>query len=67
MVVFRVVMLTNMVGAGEVDDDLKPEVASECSKYGPVMVSVLIYVYACVCVYVLSWYPQNAQSMALSW
>jgi hypothetical protein len=36
----RVVMLTNMVGAGEVDNDLQAEVCSECSKYGPVMVSV---------------------------
>jgi hypothetical protein len=27
----------NMVGPGEVDDDLQPEVAEECSKYGRVI------------------------------
>ncbi|KAJ3028729.1 UNVERIFIED_CONTAM: hypothetical protein HDU68_001008 [Siphonaria sp. JEL0065] len=32
----RVVLLLNMVGPGEVDDDLKDETASECSKFGPV-------------------------------
>ncbi|KAJ3311597.1 hypothetical protein HDU76_003091 [Blyttiomyces sp. JEL0837] len=32
----RVLMLRNMVGPGEVDDDLEDETASECSKYGPV-------------------------------
>lgn len=32
----RVIMLENMVGPGEVDDDLQPEVAEECSKYGKV-------------------------------
>ena len=26
-----------MVGPGEVDDDLQPEVAEECSKYGEVV------------------------------
>ena len=26
----------NMVGPGEVDDDLQPEVIEECSKYGEV-------------------------------
>jgi hypothetical protein len=26
-----------MVGPGEVDDDLQPEVAEECSKYGRVI------------------------------
>ncbi|KAJ4980621.1 hypothetical protein NE237_031458 [Protea cynaroides] len=32
----RVLLLRNMVGPGEVDDDLEDEVASECSKYGTV-------------------------------
>ena len=31
-----------MVGPGEVDDDLQPETAEECSKYGPVA-KVIIY------------------------
>lgn len=36
-------MLRNMVGPGEVDDDLEPEVKDECNtKYGEV-VSVLIH------------------------
>lgn len=32
----KVVLLTNMVGPGEVDEDLQPEVIEECSKYGEV-------------------------------
>ena len=32
----KVVLLTNMVGPGEVDDDLQPEVIEETSKYGEV-------------------------------
>lgn len=32
----KVVLLQNMVGPGEVDDDLQPEVIEECSKYGEV-------------------------------
>ena len=32
----------NMVGPGEVDDDLQPEVTEECSKYGEV-VKCLVY------------------------
>ena len=32
----------NMVGPGEVDDDLEPETAEECSKYGEVQ-KVVIY------------------------
>ena len=32
----KVVLLQNMVGPGEVDDDLQPEVEEECSKYGEV-------------------------------
>lgn len=31
-----------MVGPGEVDDDLQPETAEECSKYGEVA-KVIIY------------------------
>jgi len=31
-----VVLLTNMVGPGEVDADLQPETAEECSKFGQV-------------------------------
>ncbi|KAI3682949.1 hypothetical protein L1987_83346 [Smallanthus sonchifolius] len=38
----RVVLLRNMVGPGEVDDDLETEVAEECSKYGTVT-RVLIF------------------------
>lgn len=30
----KVVLLTNMVGAGEVDEDLEPETKDECGKYG---------------------------------
>ncbi|KAJ6301758.1 hypothetical protein OIU77_015970 [Salix suchowensis] len=38
----RVLLLRNMVGPGEVDDELEDEVASECSKYGTVT-RVLIF------------------------
>ncbi|KAI0498859.1 hypothetical protein KFK09_019757 [Dendrobium nobile] len=38
----RVMLLRNMVGPGEVDDELEDEVASECSKYGTVT-RVLIF------------------------
>ncbi|XP_042414010.1 DNA-damage-repair/toleration protein DRT111, chloroplastic-like [Zingiber officinale] len=38
----RVVLLRNMVGPGEVDDELEDEVASECTKYGTVT-RVLIF------------------------
>jgi splicing factor 45 len=37
----RVVLLTNMVGPGEVDDDLEPETKEECSKYGEVVKCVI--------------------------
>lgn len=42
--------MQNMVGPGEVDEELQPEVAEECSKYGAVdkcliyEVSVVIFV-----------------------
>ena len=32
----RVILLRNMVGPGEVDQDLQPEIEEECTKYGPV-------------------------------
>jgi len=32
----KVIMLMNMVGPGEVDEELEPETAEECSKYGKV-------------------------------
>lgn len=32
----KVIMLQNMVGPGEVDEDLEPETAEECTKYGKV-------------------------------
>ncbi|KAG4087899.1 hypothetical protein H8356DRAFT_1057618 [Neocallimastix lanati (nom. inval.)] len=38
----RVVLLTNLVGAGEVDDTLQEETAEECEKYG-VVERCLIY------------------------
>ena len=38
----RVVLLRNMVGPGQVDEDLEDEVANECSKYGQVK-SVMIF------------------------
>ncbi|KAK4751181.1 hypothetical protein SAY87_004663 [Trapa incisa] len=38
----RVLLLMNMVGPGEVDDELEDEVASECAKYGTVT-RVLIF------------------------
>ncbi|KAM7301470.1 splicing factor 45 [Ixodes scapularis] len=33
----KVVLLKNMVGPGEVDEDLEPETKEECSKYGEVV------------------------------
>ncbi|XP_041350438.1 splicing factor 45-like [Gigantopelta aegis] len=38
----KVILLRNMVGPGEVDDELEPETAEECSKYGTV-IKVLIF------------------------
>lgn len=38
----RIIMLRNMVAAGEVDPSLEDETAEECSKYGPIL-SCLVY------------------------
>ena len=38
----RVLLLKNMVGPGEVDDDLSGEIGEECSKYGEVL-KVTVY------------------------
>lgn len=38
--------LQNMVGPGEVDDELEPETAEECSKYGKVIKCVIFEVSA---------------------
>lgn len=35
----------NMVGPGEVDKDLEPETAEECTKYGKVIKCVIFEVY----------------------
>lgn len=35
------VILQNMVGRGEVDEDLQNETAEECSKFGPVIQCVV--------------------------
>ena len=35
----KVVLLRNMVGPGEVDDDLEPETKEECGRYGEVVSS----------------------------
>lgn len=37
----KAVLLTNMVGPGEVDEELEPEVKEECSKYGEVVKCVI--------------------------
>ena len=37
----RIVLLTNMVGPGEVDEDLEPETQEECGKYGEVVKCVI--------------------------
>lgn len=37
----KVVVLRNMVGPGEVDDELEPETKEECQKYGPVVRCVI--------------------------
>ena len=38
-------MLQNMVGPGEVDEDLEPETAEECQKYGKVTKCVIFEVH----------------------
>ncbi|KAK3104085.1 hypothetical protein FSP39_024317 [Pinctada imbricata] len=37
----KVILLRNMVGPGEVDEDLEPETAEECTKYGKVIKCVI--------------------------
>ncbi|GFU22617.1 splicing factor 45 [Trichonephila clavipes] len=37
----KVVLLRNMVGPGEVDEDLEPETKEECSKYGEVVKCII--------------------------
>lgn len=37
----KVILLRNMVGPGEVDEDLEPETAEECAKYGKVIKCVI--------------------------
>ncbi|XP_064605409.1 splicing factor 45-like isoform X2 [Liolophura sinensis] len=37
----KVILLLNMVGPGEVDEELQPETAEECSKYGKVIKCVI--------------------------
>lgn len=37
----KVVLLRNMVGPGEVDDELQPETAEECTKYGEVIKCII--------------------------
>ncbi|KAK7485120.1 hypothetical protein BaRGS_00023660 [Batillaria attramentaria] len=37
----KVILLTNMVGPGEVDEELEPETAEECTKYGKVIKVVI--------------------------
>lgn len=44
----KVVLLTNMVGPGEVDEELEPETAEECTKYGKVL-KVVIFEMPNVC------------------
>lgn len=41
---FYLTFLKNMVGPGEVDEDLEPETAEECSKYGEVEKCVIFEV-----------------------
>ncbi|CAL8071178.1 unnamed protein product [Calicophoron daubneyi] len=36
-----VILLRNMCGSGEVDDDLEPETAEECAKYGKVITCMI--------------------------
>jgi len=36
----RVIMLTNLVGKGEVDDDLIEDVREECSRFGEITVII---------------------------
>ena len=45
----RVVVLRNMVGPDEIDEELEEEVTSECESYGPVDRVIIYQVYAMVC------------------
>ena len=41
---FFLLLFKNMVGPGEVDEDLEPETAEECTKYGEVEKCVIFEV-----------------------
>ncbi|XP_029635143.1 splicing factor 45 [Octopus sinensis] len=43
----KVILLRNMVGSGEVDDDLEPETAEECAKYGKVVKCLIFEIPGC--------------------
>ena len=43
-------LVQNMVGRGEVDDDLQPEVQAECSKFGEVTNCLIFEVTASACI-----------------
>jgi splicing factor 45 len=45
----KVVLLRNMVGPGEVDDDLEPETKEECGKYGEVIRCLIYELKGAVC------------------
>lgn len=48
------VCVQNMVGRGEVDEDLEAETKEECEKYGKVIKCVIFEVSSCLCA-ILMW------------